>query len=123
MLVQPPTNQPILPVILEDPYYPKLPVAYNPIPPVEEAPVQQEEIEIEEDPKEDMEDDPEEDAEEDMDNEVIMIIELESYVTPPSTPIHSFTTAPSRCPRKTTRISIPDLRPTTLRQSKRFSYT
>ncbi|CAH1422820.1 unnamed protein product [Lactuca virosa] len=141
MLVQPPANEPVLTVIPGDPYYPELPVAYNPIPPVEEAPIQPEEIEIEENPEEDMEDDPEEeDPEEDMeedleeedpeddmeeedDDEVIMITESESSVTPPTTPIHSFTTAPSRCPRKTARMSIPDRRPTTLRQSKRFSYT
>ncbi|CAH1427532.1 unnamed protein product [Lactuca virosa] len=39
----------------------------------------------------------------------------------PSKPTHA--SSPSRCPRKTARISIPDRRPTTLRQSKRFSYT
>ncbi|XP_023746172.1 uncharacterized protein LOC111894325 [Lactuca sativa] len=139
MLVQPPANQPVLPVIPRDAYYPELPVAYNPIPPVEEAPIQQEEIEIEENPEEDMEEDPEEDPEEDIEvdpeeepeedmdeednDEVIMITESESSVTPPSTPIHSFTTAPSRCPKRNARMSVPDRRPTTLRQSNRFSHT
>ncbi|CAI9303390.1 unnamed protein product [Lactuca saligna] len=100
----------MLPVIPGDPYYPELPVAYNPIPPIEETPMQQDESEIEEDPKEDMEKDPEEELEEDMDvkdnDEVIMIIESESSVTPPSTQIHSFTTTPRRCPKETARMSI-----------------
>ncbi|CAH1424997.1 unnamed protein product [Lactuca virosa] len=117
----------MLPVIPRDPYYLELPMAYNPIPPIEEGPMQQEEIEIKEDPEEDPEEDMEEDPEEDMDEEdnyeVIVITESESSATSPSTPIHTFTTTPSRCPRKTAKISIPDRRPTTLRQSKRLSYT
>ncbi|CAH1427554.1 unnamed protein product [Lactuca virosa] len=140
-MVQPPADQPMFHVLLGDPYYHEFPVAYNPIPQVEEATIQHEEIEIEEEeseedmeedpeedpreqePEEDMEEDPEEDMDENDAAEVIMITDAESSVTPPSNQNCSFTTVPSRRPKKTARISIPDWRPTTLRQNKRFSYT
>lgn len=139
MMIQPPMEEPMYPMLPGDPYFPEYPTGYQPIHPTDHALMQYDEIEpeeemeeepeeeLEEDPEEEMEEkheqDPEEDMDDDDENEVIMITDSESSTSPPPTPNRCFLGVSFCCPRKTARILVPDWKLVSMKYKRRSSHT